>query len=191
MLQAGTIFFSVIYCDYVIRLYKIENRYFLQAWSWPCCYHISSIYHTEFQNILCDILENMVIWVAVLPRVDQLTKVMPNFWRAVYFLLVAPSIGITKPLNQFIELVYINLRMCTGSQLVQVRKSGVSNKLITLYVSLTHWCRVTHICVGKLTINGSDNGLSPGRRQAIIWTNAGILLNRPLGTNFSEILIEI
>ena len=30
-----------------------------------------------------------------------------------------------------------------------------------------------------------------GRRQAIIWTNAGILLIGPLGTNFSEILIEI
>ena len=41
---------------------------------------------------------------------------------------------------------------------------------------LTHWGRVTHICVSKLTIIGSDNGLSPGRRQAIIWTNAGILL---------------
>ena len=51
--------------------------------------------------------------------------------------------------------------------------------------------RVTHICVGKLTIIGSDNGLSPGRHQAIIWTNAEILLIRPLGTNFSEILIEI
>ena len=38
---------------------------------------------------------------------------------------------------------------------------------------------------------GSDNGLSPGRRQAIIWTNAGILLIRPLGTNFNEMLIEI
>ena len=38
-----------------------------------------------------------------------------------------------------------------------------------------------HICVGKLTIIGSDNGLSPRRRQAIIWTNAGILLIRPLG----------
>ena len=37
----------------------------------------------------------------------------------------------------------------------------------------------------------SDNGLSPGRRQAIIWTNAGILIFGPLGTNFSEILIEI
>ena len=56
---------------------------------------------------------------------------------------------------------------------------------------LTYWGRVTHICVGKLTIIGSDNGLSPGRRQAIIWTNAGILLIGPLGTNFSEIYIEI
>ena len=56
---------------------------------------------------------------------------------------------------------------------------------------LTHWGRVTHICVSKLTIIGSDNGLSPDRRQAIIWTNAGILLIGPLGTNFNEILIKI
>ena len=56
---------------------------------------------------------------------------------------------------------------------------------------LTHWGRVTYICVSKLTIIGSDNGLSPGRRQAIIWTNAGILLIGPLGANFSEILIKI
>ena len=56
---------------------------------------------------------------------------------------------------------------------------------------LTHWGRVTHKCVSKLTIIGSDNGLSPDRRQAIIWTNAGILLIGPLGTNFSEILIKI
>ena len=56
---------------------------------------------------------------------------------------------------------------------------------------LTHWGRMTHICVGKLTIIGSDNGLSPDRRQVIIWTNAGILLIGPSGTNFNEILIEI
>ena len=56
---------------------------------------------------------------------------------------------------------------------------------------LTHWGRVTHICVSKLTIIGSDNGLAPDRRQAIIWTNAGILLIRTLGTNFSEIRDEI
>ena len=63
--------------------------------------------------------------------------------------------------------------------------------LCFVVVMLTHWGRVTHICVSKLTIIGSDNGLSPGRRQAIIWTNAGILLIRTLGTNFSEILREI
>ena len=50
---------------------------------------------------------------------------------------------------------------------------------------------VMHICVSKLPIIGSDNGLSPGRRQAIIWTSVGILLTRLLGTKFSEILIEI
>ena len=57
--------------------------------------------------------------------------------------------------------------------------------------SLTHWGRATHICVSKLTIIALDNGLSPGRRQAIIWKNAGILSIGLLGTKFSEILIEI
>ena len=56
---------------------------------------------------------------------------------------------------------------------------------------LTHWGRAPHICVSKLTTIGSDNGLSPGRRQAIIWTIAGILLIGPLGTNLSEISIGI
>ena len=49
---------------------------------------------------------------------------------------------------------------------------------------------MTHVCVGKLTTIGSDNGLSPGRHQAIIWTNASILLTGPLETNYSETLIE-
>ena len=65
---------------------------------------------------------------------------------------------------------------------------------VTLPVSiniLTHSGRVTHICVNRLTIIGSNHGLSPGRRQAIILINAGRLLIWPLGTNFTEILIEI
>ena len=61
----------------------------------------------------------------------------------------------------------------------------------TRWYWLTHWGLVMHICVSKLTIIASDNGLSPGRRQTIIWTNAGILLIGPLGTNFNEIFIEI
>ena len=50
---------------------------------------------------------------------------------------------------------------------------------------------MTHICASKLTTIGSDNGLSPGRRQAMIWNNAVILLIGPLGTNFTGIVIEI
>ena len=50
---------------------------------------------------------------------------------------------------------------------------------------------MTQTCVGKITNIGSDNGLSPGRRQAINWTNAGTLLIGPLGTNFNETIIEI
>ena len=74
------------------------------------------------------------------------------------------------------------------------RHSGLENISMTCvysFVSLTNSGRSTHICINRLTIIGSDNGLSPGRRQAIIWNNDGILLFWPLGTNFSEISIEI
>ena len=68
----------------------------------------------------------------------------------------------------------------------------ISFKLFELGdISLTHWARVTHICVSKCTIIGSYNSLSPGRRQAIILTNAGMLPIAPSGTNFGEIFIEI
>ena len=82
---------------------------------------------------------------------------------------------------------------------------------------LTHWGRLTHICVGKPTTIGSDNDWSTSckiplrsrhflpqklwhfhkntrscvENECIIWTNAGILLIRPLRTNFNEMLIEI
>ena len=55
----------------------------------------------------------------------------------------------------------------------------------------THWGRVTHIYVSKISSIVSDNGLSPDRRQAIIWNNAEILLFRTPGINFSRILIQI
>ena len=43
----------------------------------------------------------------------------------------------------------------------------------------------------KIIIIASDNGSSPGRRRAIIWTNVDIIFIGPLGRNFSEISIEI
>ena len=55
-----------------------------------------------------------------------------------------------------------------------------------------HHDRINHWgLIRKLGIIFSDNGVSPDRCQAIIRTNAEILLIGPLGTNLSEILIEI
>ena len=56
---------------------------------------------------------------------------------------------------------------------------NIQSKLLSFRSDFTHWGRVTHICVTKLT----------GRRQTIIWTNDWILLIWPIGTNFSEMLI--
>ena len=78
----------------------------------------------------------------------------------------------------------------TNDRLLLIQKKDIYNKC-GMICFLTYWGQATHICVGKLTIIGSDNGLSPGRCQAIIWTIAGILLIGPSGTNFSEILIGI
>ena len=63
--------------------------------------------------------------------------------------------------------------------------------VINYFIRLQLWAVGNRVIIFKLTIIGSYNGLSPGRRQAIILTNAGILLIGPLGTNFIEILIEI
>ena len=56
---------------------------------------------------------------------------------------------------------------------------------------LTHYSQVMHICVGQLTLIGSDNGLLPGRRQVNILASARILLIRALGTKFNESVIKM
>ena len=90
----------------------------------------------------------------------------------------------------------IQLKTCHWPQVwgraekISTMTQHLINSILESHV-LTHWGRAMHICVSKLTIIGSDNGLSPGRRQAITWTNDGILLIGPLGTNFSEILSKI
>ena len=97
--------------------------------------------------------------------------------------------GSTLELTVSVSVNNILINLCSQSeQPDEVSNSYQGHKHV---LTLTHWGRVTHICVSKLSTTGSDNGLSPGRHQAIIWTNAGILLIGPLGTNFSEIFIEI
>ena len=85
------------------------------------------------------------------------------------------------------KLITIELIICELNVPNTTKTSASSQIKFHMRGPLTHWGRATHICVSKLSIIGSDNGLSPARRQA----NAGILLIRPLGTNINEILIEI
>ena len=47
----------------------------------------------------------------------------------------------------------------------------------------TNWGRAIQIFVSKLTSIAADNDWSPGQHQAIIWTNARILLIESLGTS--------
>ena len=75
--------------------------------------------------------------------------------------------------RQYNAIYCITLQQALRSIYVNDQVYCVTVKSLT---QLTHWGRVTHICVSKLSILGSDNGLSPGRRQAIIWTNARVLL---------------
>ena len=105
---------------------------------------------------------------------------MSPFWS--YWLIRNMTVSICRQ--------FILLSACFATSLIAIFWSSCV-VVCRCFSLLTHWGRVTQICVSKLTIIGPDNGLSPGRRQAIDWTNAGILLIGPLVTNFSEILIEI
>ena len=110
------------------------------------------------------------------------------------------SIAITYTISNIavsLSCMYVQNHVWTAIDCVYAKEIVLAvfskTRMCALHMSwrTPHWGRVTHICVSKLTIIGSDNGLSPGRRQAIIWTNAEILLIGPLGTKFGEILIEI
>ena len=74
--------------------------------------------------------------------------------------------------------------------LVHIHSCEIWIQLHTGMNMLTHWGLVMHICIGNLTIIGSDNGLCPSCCQAIIWSDAGILLIGPWRTNFSENALE-
>ena len=118
------------------------------------------------------------------------TKFQADSWnpqrdRAVTSLTTGQMDGRTDGHMERWQLKYQSAPMAVGS------KKYTFEKQYPVVLGLTHWGRVTHICVSNLTTIGSVNGLSPGRRQAITWTNAGILLIGPLETSFSEILIEI
>ena len=145
-----------------------------------------------------NVLRNNLLWNwnqnATLP-IHEIRLKLPSISMTIFFSLVILSVR-----QWFVQKGH-DMQSIHG---LQNRVSKTNSELILSFYSsyqtlsknsksmlLTHWGRVTHICVSKITIIGSDNGLLPDRRQAIIWTIAGILLIGLSGINFSEILIEI
>ena len=126
-------------------------------------------------------------WVSILQNLPFPVRVMEYFEQTAPHSELVP--GVTRSSATIILTIYdrqilfflIDMQILPSDEQPLTLKSDM----------LTHWGRATHICVSKLTIIASDNGLSPGRRQAIIWNSAGILSIGLLGTNFSEILIKI
>ena len=164
----GTESFLIVFCfDWATRVYYIFNRTCME----PCgvIHIIKDVGDKECSHHKssghCDVTSNR-LWCHSL-NVNQTSQKRGSLCE-----------------DRRLIVIY---RFCTATCFLHCQWYNV----MMVPLSLTHWGRVTHVCVGKTNIIGSDNGLSPGRHQAIIWTDAGILLIRPLGTNFNELLIEI
>ena len=77
---------------------------------------------------------------------------------SLYILALAPK-----------SYVYHPCKLCVLFALIKNMVSiGMHVSLNDFMTPLTHWGRVTHTCISKITIIGSDNGLLPGQHQAII-----------------------
>ena len=159
--------------------------------------HISKIkFHFIWINVenlsgMCNMYKNSMICLKLCSFLP--VEIDLAFWRRCTDYKSQKAISVadktSREISQSLELPMISLYQYpfkTSDNIIRTRKVSIMR-----YLCLTHWGRVTHICVSKLTIISSDNGLSPSRRHAIIWTNTEIFLIGPIGTNASEILIGI
>ena len=156
----------------------------------PWCVFVSLIY-TPLQSLLCITLSNRVTTGP--PNSTHCGLVTPYGDIDLGKLVQVMACFLTATSHCINQLCLIITSLCS------IQPNAILQKMFNLSVHktglktilLTQWGQVTHICVSKQTTIGPDNGLSPDRRQAIIWTSAGILLIGPLSTNLNEILIEI
>ena len=145
-------------------------------------FHYSTIYLLTYRNLGLGLQGLYSATNCVVTIMNKQTKAINNSYIYIYHVNVTQTVPDISPLMPMHQDPLLVLNDITTLLLLIT---------VTFLNPLTHWGWETHICISKLTIIGSGNGLSPGRRQAIIWTKAGILLIRTSGTNFSEILIEI
>ena len=130
-------------------------------------------FHTQYRNLSAETFYAMTIYHTI--HVQRYTNMCITF---------RPRLS---------AIIFCSITEATGAHFSETLGNQNSRKKWNDFFVLKHcgihlnnWGRVTHICVGKIIVIGSDYGLSPGRRQAISWTSAGILLIGTSGTNFSR-----
>ena len=150
---------------------------------WQGVYSVTKLVQHRCTDMSC--WHGVVCWYSLSEKQEYIKQI--NSWYA----------ATSRAILTAIWTISCNQRKCITNQgdfekmVTDLRVSMHANGLVTGFPMLYHWGWVTHICVIQIIIIGSDNGLSLGRHQTIIRTNAGILLIGPLGTNFSENSIEI
>ena len=93
--------------------------------------------------------------------VETVVTFIVDWWQAISGKNIYHS-TLLIPVLVILSLIAIAKSVCAN----WTRYLMFSNKPTT---RLTHWGRVTHICVNKLTIIGSDNDLSLGLRKTFRW----------------------
>ena len=147
---------------------------FYQSWNWAPWF---SVYHCFQTSVQCN---ERTAWSIIILK-DKLVLRIPK------------SLPVDDRIVELCETMYPQWYLPRRHVLPGIRymrTSSLTRCFCFVYKIGTDDVPLTHICVIKLTIIGSDNDLSPGRCQAIIWTSAGILLIGFSGTNWNEILIE-
>ena len=107
--------------------------------------------------------------------------------------LCGSFVNICEKIDRIIQRTVV--RQCWKSQtLLEIINISVMIVLFTWWVWMWLTFKPTEVksrtCVSSKANIGSDSGLSPVRPQAVIWSNAAMLLNGQLGTNASEIWLH-
>ena len=140
-------------------------------------------------EILKCILMNENVWISIEISKPMMVSLLTHIWvtRSQWVNSMKSSDNTQLP-----QTLLISMYLCIPfHKIYRIHAHGTHQGGSFFLVFLNHWGRVMHICVSKIIIIGSDNGLSPSWRQAIIWTNVGILLIGSLWTNFSGTSVEI
>ena len=178
----------VRFTEHLIRIFKKWSHFSMQEhshvkWEWSYViltnltqqngYHFSNIFKCIFLKLNVLYFDSkfteflfLSIWLSVsqhwfrewLCAQQAISNYLNEWWPSLLMHIYA-----SLSFNELMKQVWFCCALCCHGDIM----NPLWIHVIYSPIFLTHWGQVTHICVNKLTIIGSNNGLSPGRRQAI------------------------